>query len=516
MCSQYLGRQLRQFLPRWRWPKEKHLREEVYRHGEPPFDPFPSVQDVIDATLCPFAIFHKIYHGQRGALVGLKEQEGGIQTGNHFHRFIAYLKTEIARGKADSNSVGRLFDKYCHREMIDSETRRSLDGYLRHWLSRKKDELREIEDQKPRVFFEVHVASINVRFKRGVRFPLEGIIDEIDVANRRIIERTLRGREDDDTPPFLEDFQLWLLWKTISSINKSILYKVLGDKNLEDYELIVETPYRDFRVNKDNPKFENWAEDAFAWIEDLTIGGPVVISEAWRNKGHHDKPCTYGSKMEECAMSYFACYYRARKYPTKRGALREVLRPLYRALFYEQIWKHDLTLYQLAYMEQYDDKTLRNELSKLLIGRNVFPAKVIESLSDRELKLEVSKDLITPLLEVTWDKTFNFDIIFGSFSVGLRRKAYLDFDDPRSNIKNGQIIVRIEGPTNIESLDALLIESGLLFREEPWFLKRIIQRALFDLERWGLDKDDKAKEHVTIQLIDTLFGPGRFRAQVEK
>jgi hypothetical protein len=516
ISSQYLGRQIREPIKSWKWPREEYVLEKVYKRGKPPFNPFPSVQDIVDATLCPYAIFHKMYHGYHGALgrapLGLREDgEEGIRLGDFFHDFISYLKTEIIRGDVAPGDAENLLGKYCFSKGIDAETENILASYLRYWFRRKRESLKQLQRQRPRILFEVHVASIYVTFGRTARFPLRGIIDEIDVTNRKIIERTLRGREDDREPPFLEDFQLWLLWKTLSSIDKSLIRNIFNCEGFEDYELIVETPYRDFHVDKNNIQFNTWAEDAFAWINDLTTGNPIAISDAWRCRGHHNRPCRYREEIEECAFKNI-CYYRRRRYPERREALREAFRPLYHALFNEQIWRHDLMLYQLAYMEQHRDHDLKSELKQLLIGRNVFPAEVVKSLNNRRFVLRIDEDLVAPLSEIIQDEVVNFDIIFGSFSIGLRRKVYLDI----SKIKDNMIPIYVEGPVDIEGLNALLIKGGLLFKEEPWFLKRIVQRSLFDLEKWGLDRDDRARTHVTIRFIDTLFGPGSLKARGER
>jgi len=515
----YLGRQLRQRrvpLTRWRWPRPEHLREEVYRRGHPPFNPFPNVKDVVDAALCPLAIFHKFYHGLRGAGRGLRGDEEGIQLGQHYHQFISYLKTEIVRGKRIEDAES-LLSNYCSSQRVDVDTESSLRTLLRYWLRRKRESLEQLYE-RPRIFFEVHVASINVTFGREVRFPLHGVIDEIDITNRRIIERTLRGREDDTEPPFLKDFQLWLLWKIISSIGNGLVREVLGCENFEDYELIVETPYRDFLVDKNNPLFNELAEDAFSWISDLATSNnsrlAIAINEAWQNRGFHGRPCRYGEEIKECAMIN-NCYYRRRRYPERRSAFGSDLRRLYYALFNEQIWRHDLMLYQLAYMEQHQDTTLQRDLRELLMGRSIFPASIVRSIRNEGFIVRIDEQFRPSLLEVIQDEVVNFDIIFGSFSAGLRRRAQLDIDNTYSNIREGQVFVRIEGPTNVEDLSVLLIRGSLLLREEPWFLKRLVQQSLFNLEKWGVDRDERARKHVTVRFIDTLFGSGQFRARVD-
>jgi hypothetical protein len=442
---------------------------------------------------------------------GFEERITGL--GDCFHEFVSYLKTEIASGRRAPGDATGIFRAYCSSRHIDPDIEGNLRRYMNYWLRRKREELEQIQNQRPRMFFEVHVISVNVTFRRNVHFPLRGIIDEVDITNQRIIERTLRGREDDNEPPLLEDFQLWLLWKIINSIDRSIVREVFGHENFENYELIVETPYRDFQVDKNNSQFEEWAEDAFSWISDIARGNSIAVSDAWRCRGHHNRPCRYGEEIEECALRY-DCYYHRRRYPERRSALKEAFRPLYHALFNEQLWKHDLTLYQLSIMEQGRDITLRNNLRELLLGRNIFPVEVVEPLDHRRFVLRVNESVRDPLSEIVQDEPLSFDIIFGSFSIGLKRRAYPDLNN--SNIRDGRVVIYVEGSAGIESVEnmnALLIRGGLLFREDPWFLKRIVQRSLFKLEKWGIDRSDRAQGHVTIRLIDTLFGSGRLRAR---
>ncbi|MEO0252419.1 MAG: hypothetical protein ABIM44_09335 [candidate division WOR-3 bacterium] len=512
MFSQYLSRRLREPVPRWRWPRREHLLEEVFRRGTPPFDPFPSVQDILDAALCPYASVHKIYHGLHGALRGVRVGREEFDLGNYFHEFIAFLKTEISSGRRHFSEIMAIFNRFCAEKGLQADVENGLRSYLSHWIRRKRGYLEQIWSQRPRMVFEVHVASINVTFERSVRFPLHGIIDELDITNRRLIERTLKGREDDANPPFLKDFQVWLLWKVLKSINRDVARRIFGDEDFEAYELIVETPYRDFRVSKDNPLFNTWAEDAFAWVSDIIRGGSLAASDAWRNRGHHTIPCRFRDGPEECVMAN-ACYPRQRRYPEHKGALRESLRPLYRALANEQLWSHDLLLYQISEMEQDDDPGLRDALGNLLLGRNIYPVGVERSLVNGRFLLRIDEDARTSLQEVIQDEVLSFDVILGSFSFGLRRKVSLLLDDQLSNIREGNFVIRAEGLSDIEGMNAFLIRSGLIFREDPWFLKRITQQCLFDLERWGLDREDRARRHVTVRLIDTLFGPGTLRSR---
>jgi len=472
------------------------------------------VQDVVDAVLCPVAIVHKFYHGFKGALGGVRS--GGENIGELFHEFIHYLKTSIATGRRSPDEVWDLFYDFCDERRVTGESERILGQYVTYWVRRKRRSLERIWSERPRIFFEIHIASENVTFAgRGTRYPIHGAIDELNVTDGKIIERTIKGSEEDENPPFLKDFQVWLLWKLLISIDRSAIPETWREEDFEEYELFVETPYRDFRVEKDQPVFERWAEDALAWINDISRS-TAAISEAWRNRGRHDRPCIFRDEVEECSMAYLACYRARRRYPQRRVALSASLRPLYRALFNEQLWSHDLLLYQLVKMEQGQDLELRDCLRRLLIGRKIFPVEIERELGNGRFVLRVGNyDLRRALSEVLQDEELEFDMIFGSFSMGLRRKAILYPYARESNLEEGRIVAYVRGLPRVEGISAsnAFLIRGILLREDPWFLRRAVQRALFHLEKWGLNREDRAQRHTIIRLIDTIFGPGTLRAR---
>lgn len=513
MSSVFPTRLRRQPLRAWKWPRQEHLLGGVYRRGAPPFDPFPSIQDVVDAVLCPVTVVHRAYHGLHGALTGPRGISEGI--GEHFHEFISILKNDIALGRRRPDDALSLLRTYCSWRGLDAETEHILRQYLSYWLRRKRESLDELWNRGAGIFFEVHIASINVKFgRREVRYPIHGLIDEIDIVDKKIVERTLRGNESDGAPPFLKDFQVWLLWKVLTSINQDLIPDIWRNENFKEYQLIVETPYRDFRVEKNQPLFEEWAEDALAWISDITRSS-IAVNEAWRNRGHHTRPCNFGDEIEECALAHLACYYRRRRYPERRSALREALRSLYRALYNEQLWSHDLLLYQLTRMEQDDDPAFRDELRGLLTGRNIYPVEIESAIGNDRFIVRIDGAINESLSEVVQDENFSFDMLLGAFSIGLRRRAFLILDDAEANPEDGRYVIRVDRINGAERMNAFLIR-GLLLKEDPWFLKRLVQQALFSLEKWGMDREDRARNHTAVRLIDTLFGAGSLRARRER
>ena len=56
-------------LPRWRYPRNEVLRNQVFASGRPPFTPFPTVTNLVNANLCPVALYHDLIHGIENALV---------------------------------------------------------------------------------------------------------------------------------------------------------------------------------------------------------------------------------------------------------------------------------------------------------------------------------------------------------------------------------------------------------------------------------------------------------------
>ena len=59
----------RQVLPRWKFPQEKCLNNDVFPSGRPPFAPFPTITNIMNAVHCPVAIYHDLIHGNNGALI---------------------------------------------------------------------------------------------------------------------------------------------------------------------------------------------------------------------------------------------------------------------------------------------------------------------------------------------------------------------------------------------------------------------------------------------------------------
>jgi len=92
-------------LKRWARPRRDDL-EETYPSGRPPFYPFPTVSNVVNAAFCPVAIYHDLLHGTyQDATSSPTWKMKGV--GNLFHQYIASLKSSIATGKQDLTGIDR-------------------------------------------------------------------------------------------------------------------------------------------------------------------------------------------------------------------------------------------------------------------------------------------------------------------------------------------------------------------------------------------------------------------------
>ncbi len=471
----------------WRRPEHEVLLENRYKYSRPPFDPFPTVTNVVNASKCPVAILHDILHGVDDITI----LPGEYGLGNLFYRFIAHLKLSAARGDILSPSDIRYRFEMFARDENEKTKESCWRYYLQPWCNRK---LEGLSEAKENIFFEVSVANAYVPFRSGNRnltYPLRGRVDEIDFENRRMIERTIKGRRADEAPPPLKDFQLWLLWKILSSIDKRHYPMPWRNINFKDFELIIETPYHDFVVRKDNPEFEKKAHIAYAWIKDLAGGGKSEF-EAYQHRA-----CTHTNTDLECGARW-ACFGRRYKHPTCRSEVHKELRKFYPPLFWQQMWDYHLFRYQLLMLKKED----LEDLGYLSEGKVV-------RLKEGKIEIKMDPRLATPILErrISSGEIENL-LVVGTFSLGFELDARFEKMEKRRLFMN----VGKRSFFPFEKAMVLPSESSIL-KTSPWFLSRISQKELFKLERWGFEKGEKAEEHSAIQLLESIFGRKRIRRE---
>jgi hypothetical protein len=435
-------------------------------------------------VLCPVAISHDLLHGNDSALISFQESYGA---GRLFQDFIAFLKPAIADGKIP-NDVARVryeFDLFA-RSFSDADRQKCWRYYLERWCGRKAEEL---SDTKPNGnFFEVSVSNDYVPFPlkdgRTRTYPLRGRIDEIDIGNHRLIERTIKGMPTEDHAPRLKDYQVWLLWKILSSIPKSKIPSFWRDVDFSNFNLVVETPYRDFEIARDNPSFDEVTHAAYSWIQDLAKGG----RSEW--EAYNERACTYLSKMEDCGLLRI-CYGRRRPYPASRAEMHREFRNIYRPLYWQEMWDYHLLQYQLLELEA-DQLQSLGYVSK---GR-------IVSFQGREIELELDRQQAQPILDQQISGESNsYLIVVGTFHIGFELEAnFVKNDNDRFVMETTQ---RRLPPTGVV---LILPSDSSVLKQRPWFLSRNVQRDVFGLESWGLERPDRAAKHSVIQFMESLFG----------
>lgn len=474
----------------WRKPRREWLKPGgIYPSGEPPFDIFPTVNDIIVAYFCPRAILHRLFHGiDRNP--ALKEGKG---EGDLYHRFIAFLKSSIVSRRLPKLDLGIIRQEFLRFGGEREDLVGIWDSYLEPWnrapaLSEGRNRLDELNRISPdeRIFFEVTVASERVPFHcegRRLTYPLRGVIDEIDLDRQLIIERTIRGGPEDQRPPELKELQLWLLGKILSSIEREKYPQELKEVNFNKFRLIIETPFHNFEIDKQNPRFEEEVpKKAYPWIQDLTRSSRS-ISQAYRNQRCDREPV-------ECNFMYTVCRRRPFTYPRSRSRMRQEFRYWYRPLLWELIWNRDLFQYKLLRLS-------RDELEQEGLATRA-QATSFPDLNTAELKI-VKEEEIGPFLAHIRDAN-ECELIFGTPSIGQRVGMIL------KESRDDKLIVEVDRKHIFMSGNTLILPNITLLESKPWFLVTHMQRDMFRFEHIGRDKPDTAKGDSLVQLIEGLFG----------
>jgi len=481
----------RTVLTHWNYPK-KDVLEEVYPAGKPPFDPFPNVTEIVNAFHCPRAIYHYLHHAEDGACIP-QTATGGWRSGDTFHGFIELLKSSIIEGKLNVASRNpQYLINQAWSLFMNSNLAKNIDKpdvfwkqYIDVWIRRKSNELMALSGSS-RNYFELTVTNTKIQFSTqegGIRnYPLTGRIDEIDINRKQIIERTLRN----NISP--KDFQVWLLWKILRSIDKQHYPDYLTGVDFATFDLVIETPTTDIKVEGNNPEFEKRAHDCYAWIHDLTFD-PKAVAEAYQ-----DDTCTYDSK-KECGLAWM-CYMHKWPFPMGRGEMRRKFKDMYRALLWEKIWGYDL--FQYRFLSLPEGKL---EERALICRASIVP----KSQNNNTFQVQIKDPLQAGLIWAKGtDDTDNFLVILGNFSIGRRYKAAID------RIRPDLFSVKIEDG-RLPSLfgQPLIATTGtdfLVFEEHPTYLITGLQKDLHNLEFRGAKTPERAQGDSKIQVIEAIFG----------
>jgi hypothetical protein len=246
---------------RWRLPSERVLRGDIFEADEPPFDPFPTVTLVVKTAFCPLAMFHELFHGLSCPIVdeeteAIARSRRGI--GKPFHLLTALIKYKVGEGELQATHPAILQEikRDGRSHGLRLQEIRDLEYYTRPWVQNRLME-GDIAANRD-TYFEIQVAS-RVRFRSSeatISTYLLGKIDELDLQGNRIIERTARGEPTSPKPPLYKDYQTWLLWKIISSLDLNDLPNPWR-RDYSNMRLFVETPHAKYEVQSQNGGFED-------------------------------------------------------------------------------------------------------------------------------------------------------------------------------------------------------------------------------------------------------------------
>lgn len=474
--------------------------DTVLLPGRPPFAPFPTVTNLVNASFCPLAAYHDLMHGISNALASRYPM---TKRGEVFHEFIASLKPMIRNGDLDVGRGEPTAQRVVQDRFIQFARTRGFGlgesgdiwgMYLEPWIERKleRGQLQRISSDDE-FFFEVTVSSPRLPFPLdgGVRnYPLIGRVDEIDLTNRKLIERTTKGERDDENAPPLKDYQIWLLWKILCELNTEQLPGSWENTDFEDFELVVETPFQDFVV-QDNEEFAVHTHWAYAWIDDIGISEPRgIVGEVFENA-----QCSWENPQPACGHQFRECFPQRYPYPSCRPEIRQTFQPWYRLLLWEQMWKGHLWHYQLLMLG-------RERLSDLGL---IVETRVI-SVEDNRMELQLVGGRENTLRGYDYCSIIPFGTVF----CGLKLNATM------VGTEGDRVFLQIRSALPDISEEALLLLSpdtpAPVMKEPVTFLDRQTQSALFRLNySMGAMTQHRAQQRSLIQLLEAVFGTRRLR-----
>ncbi len=485
------NRQPRIPLPVWRWPREDVLREERYKGDQPPFGFFPTVSALINIGLCPVAGVHQLFYGIDNAFL---EPYVELGAGTIFDEFISHFKNSLMKETCACTLGGAksLYDEYTRGENPNLRVS-CWRSYVSPWLNERLRELDEI-NKSTRIYFQVHAMSDSIKIEGGrCKYPLLGKIDELDVSNKRIVERTILPSKEGG-PPALKDFQVWLYWKLLCSVAKGDRPDIWRDENFENYKLFVETPTHRFKIRKE--EFPKWAHDAFAWLNDFSSRrASYAIMEAYEEA---ERFCAKDKGWDGCVLYHRYCYRKAGRFPLARKAMHANVRKFYINLLYEQMWTHHLFLYQLLGLP-IDD----------LSGWKILQGK-IERFDGDDLIVSLSCSPESLFEKEEEEDIYNFDVILGTLRMGLSRKV------ASRGFEGNKLRLHMRRESSLPTEINIILPGVSIYRESPYFLHRIKQRHMRSFDLRGITKEDTAKRDSLIQFVEAAFGGKRLIANVQK
>jgi len=473
------------------------LLGDVFASGRPPFLPFPTVLNVSNGAHCSQAIMHDLLHGIDHALTHPFYERDYYDI---FIRFIGILKTEIVNeafviNDASPVQVQAILDRFLeYTRTTRFEEPSAFDLwqlYLEPWVTRKLDNGELFLPTSTRLFFDLDIANPSTTFRLrmdtdGIRnYPLRGKVIEIDITNERIIERSIKGTPDDENPPLMTDYMIWLKHQILKNLTRLQLPEPWRNIDFNDYSLIVETPFRDFTVTE-QANFLEYTHRACAWINDIFRSDTSrILGEVIANQ-----QCTPDNENTECEFPFNVCFKNRYPFPLSRPEIRRAFRPWYRSLLWERMWSGDLWHYQLLLLSREDLREL-----------HLIEETRVVNYNGNQLELEVVGNNAN-----TFRGQERCTIIpFGTIFCGIRIDGIL------RNVEDNRLIFQLRSqipPVSDEALILLSSEttSQLIKSEPPSFIQRAIQRDLYNLIFIGATTLRNSLRRSVLQLIEAIFG----------
>jgi hypothetical protein len=153
------------------------------------------------------------------------------------------------------------------------------------------------------------------------------------------------------------------------------------------------------------------------------------------------------------------------------------------------------------------DKPALEELGLITSGK-------ILSYQNGNLEIELEPEQMDRFLaQRASGELGGYYIVFGSFFVGIKLKGNFVEQSGENKVLINTANVRVP-----VSSTALIVQTDpeiTTYVDQPWFLTEWLQRDLFSLENWGLERDDKANSNPTIRMLETIFGVDYLRRDAD-
>jgi hypothetical protein len=446
---------------------------------------------MVKTAFCPLLAVHEMFHGLSSPLVDPEAETRVYHAGELFHQLAAEVKVEVGSGRLPP-SVDAIMPEVLKAAAMRARQRteiKDVEYYIRPWIASRLREGNLAAGTK--TLFEVQVIGW-VKFSadsESLTAPVVGRIDELDLERNRLVERTTRGEKNSPNPPLLKDYQVWLLWKILTSLEPEDIPKPWR-ANYRNVELVVETPHNCYTVRKDNPEFEKLSIFVLSWIHDFAepYRGPLAVADAYKVS---IPPCRAHRKHRECGVNY--CIWKRRTYPRSRPQFWED----YRALFQEVMWRRDLTLYRLLCLQPAE-----------LVRLGVLCQGKIKSWERGRIILEMDASNLRVLRRIDPGET-ECRLLVGTPKFGVEVPASVEE-------QSGSTCRVAYSAAKLPETDYafLLFPEALVLKSAPFFLNKLRQRHLYSLEKWGKDKKEEAEKDPTIQLLEATSAgvPGLLRS----